>query len=143
MSGDPRIEVKSICIIQRPNGDVLATKGIDDDGVIFYRLIGGGVEFCETSADALHREVKEELNTSIRDIELLDVVENIFEYKGEKGHQVMFLYHGKIDDQDTFALESFPILDAPGLEAHWVSLQGILDKSVRFYPKTDWKKYLT
>ena len=45
----------------------------------FYRLIGGGIEFGETGAQAIKREVREEINAEIKNIKYLGLIENIFE----------------------------------------------------------------
>lgn len=48
-------------------------------GETFHRLIGGGIEFGETAEAALRREFAEELGVTLGSVELLEVVENIFE----------------------------------------------------------------
>lgn len=62
-----------------------------------HRFIGGGVELGETHRDAIVREVDEELGATIHDLTYLTAVENIFEIDGELGHEVVFLYAGRLD----------------------------------------------
>ncbi len=63
----------------------------------YHRLIGGGVELGETHRDAVLREVDEELGARVDDLTSLGVVENIFRIDGVLGHEVVFLYTGRLD----------------------------------------------
>lgn len=63
----------------------------------FHRLIGGGVELGETHREAIIREVDEELGARIVDLTYLGMVENIFRYNGELGHEVVALYSGRLE----------------------------------------------
>jgi len=44
----------------------------------FYRALGGGVDFGESSYDALKREFQEEIKTELTNIKYLGCIENIF-----------------------------------------------------------------
>ncbi|WP_148616055.1 NUDIX hydrolase [Nocardioides rubriscoriae] len=63
----------------------------------YHRLIGGGVELGETSREAVLREVDEELGAAVHDLRLVTTVENIFRFDGALGHEVVFLYSGRLD----------------------------------------------
>ena len=65
----------------------------------YHRLIGGGVEMGETHRDAVIREVREELNASIRDLKYLDVVESIYSINGRHGHEIVFVYTGRLEPE--------------------------------------------
>ena len=94
------IRVKAMLIA--PNDDFTAhavslnppTKE-DPDG--YHRLIGGGVELGESHLDAMVREVNEELGAKIRDLTFLTTVESIFRIDGTLGHEIVFLYVGRLD----------------------------------------------
>ncbi|WP_146008152.1 NUDIX hydrolase [Microbacterium aurantiacum] len=62
----------------------------------YHRLIGGSVELGETHSAAIHREVREELSASISDVRYVGVVENIFRIDGEAGHEIVFVYTGRL-----------------------------------------------
>ena len=48
------------------NGKILVSEGYDKvKKQTFYRCLGGGIEFLETSQEALKREYKEELGIDI------------------------------------------------------------------------------
>lgn len=63
----------------------------------FDRLIGGTVEFGETHRQTIIREIDEELGAEIIDLEFLGVVENIFVFDGEPGHEIVALYSGRLE----------------------------------------------
>lgn len=65
----------------------------------YHRLIGGGVELGETHGAAIRREVSEELSATIRDLQYLGVVENIFQIDGAIGHEIVFVYTGCLDPE--------------------------------------------
>ena len=65
----------------------------------FHRLIGGSVELGETHLDAVRREVREELSAAIHELSYLGVVENIFHLDGEVGHEIVFVYTGRLDPE--------------------------------------------
>jgi ADP-ribose pyrophosphatase YjhB (NUDIX family) len=65
----------------------------------FHRLIGGGVDLGETHHDAIVREVDEELGARIHDLTFLATVENIFRIDGALGHEIVFLYSGRLEPE--------------------------------------------
>ena len=65
----------------------------------YHRLIGGSVELGESHRDAVVREVHEELGATIRDLTFLAALESIFRIDGTLGHEVVFLYSGRLEPQ--------------------------------------------
>ena len=63
----------------------------------YHRLIGGGVELGETHREAIVREVDEELGATIHDLAFMATVENIFRIDGVLGHEIVFLYSGRLE----------------------------------------------
>src|SRR4029077_15138566 len=66
------------------------------EGRVFHRLIGGSVELGERAVDAAVREVAEELRATLVAPRLLGGLENVFTYDGELGHEVVFVYAGRL-----------------------------------------------
>lgn len=81
-----------------------------------------GVEFGETSRQAIVREVQEELSGEITDLRLLGVLENRFTFDGEDGHEIVFVYDGRFADEFMYAGESVTGREANNISftAHWI-----------------------
>ena len=125
-------------------GKTLATKGYDKDkNEIFYRLIGGGVEFGEKTEEAVRREVREELSCDVEKLSLTKVLENIFTYEGKQGHEIVFIYKGDLSNKELYDKETISIVEPYGtLEAEWILIEDVLLKKVILYPSLDYSTIL-
>lgn len=86
--------------LTKKDNKILVGQGYDKvKNKTFYRALGGGIEFTETSKDAIIREFKEEINADIIVHNLLGVSENIFTYKGNYGHEIVFTYSIEIPEK--------------------------------------------
>jgi ADP-ribose pyrophosphatase YjhB (NUDIX family) len=96
------IRVKAMAYLPNAAGTHHAVLRASDpsDGRTFHRLLGGGVEVGETSEAAVVREIAEELGATLVAPRLLGVVENIYTYDGEPGHEVVFVYTGRLAEGD-------------------------------------------
>ena len=131
MMSPSSIRPMAVAIIKKDDL-VLASSGHDNiKNEDFYRLPGGGIEMGETSREALEREIKEEFDAELKNIKLLEVVENIFTFNGQLGHEICFIYQADFADQALYQKQIFNILDSQlGHTATWVSI----DKTERIYP---------
>lgn len=128
------IKVKAMCIVVREGRDVLVGMGHDEaEGQSFGRLIGGHVEFGELAEDAVRREFREELGTELENLEFVRVVENVFTYNGQPGHEVVFLYRGSLADRSLYGRDSIPIADSDAVAA-WMPIADIESGAARLYP---------
>jgi ADP-ribose pyrophosphatase YjhB (NUDIX family) len=120
----------------RKDGFLLAAKGNDEvTGKVFYRLMGGGIEFGELASEALKRELKEELGAIIIHEKLIAVFENIFEFNTEKRHEITFLFEADFKEEKLYAQEQIVILDKTDRYAEWISIQEIKEKKIILYPE--------
>jgi len=132
--------VKVMCLVEH-KGRLLLCKGYDHvKKEIFFRILGGGVNFGEKVEDALRREMKEELNSDLENLRFLTVIENIFTYEGEKGHEITFLYKGDLANEDIYEKKSIPIPGEYEFPAEWVSVSDILEEKIILYPSFNYKK---
>lgn len=80
-------------------GRLLVFRGDDPSrDVVFYRPLGGSIEFGERSRDAFVREMREELGAEVTDIRYLGMIENIFTHRGKQGHEIVLLYAARFTD---------------------------------------------
>lgn len=71
----------------------------------FYRAMGGGVDFGETSLEALQREFQEEIQADLTNIKFLGCLENLFTFNGKPGHEILFVYQCDFADAKFYQLE--------------------------------------
>ncbi|WP_455040569.1 NUDIX hydrolase [Granulicatella adiacens] len=89
-------------------------------------LVGGAILVGEASRKAVAREVKEELGVDCEVEELMFVVENRFDYKGELHHMIEFHYKVNL-------LGEVPshTLDEEKYECEWIDLQRLSEYDIR------------
>ena len=117
------IRFVAICVFRHGNR-ILVAPGYDDvKGERFFRPLGGAVEFGESAADALRREIREELDCEIENVVRLGVLENRFEFQGRPGHEVVFVYDASFVDRAIYAERAVTICE-PGWDgpAEWLVL---------------------
>ncbi len=124
---DIKIRPLAVALIEKEN-KVLAIKGYDDiKKQEFFRLVGGGIEFGETGKETLKREFMEELGFEPKDIEYYTTVENIFEFNGKPGHEIILVYKAKlpkdIEDRKVFSIQEEMAKDKV---AEFVAVEGNL-----------------
>ena len=133
-------EIRPIVLgIAKNNNRILVSKGYDKvKDSTFYRCLGGGIEFQETSIEALKREFKEEIDIDIEVGDFCGIAENIFTFQGKKGHEIVFLYSINIKDEDY--KEIFPMIDDDGEDvAIWVNIEDFKTGKKILYPEEIFK----
>ncbi|WP_155541970.1 NUDIX hydrolase [Amycolatopsis camponoti] len=113
---------------------LLVFEGRDDfKDETYYRPLGGGVEFGESSRDALEREFREELDAEIKVGKRLGVLENVFTSENRPGHEIAFIYKAEFVDRGMYAKDEMKILDDPAT-ARWVDVEDFKNGSKILYP---------
>jgi len=98
----PHIRPLAICVF-RYGDKILVFEGFDPlKGETFYRPLGGGIEFGETSAETVRRELMEEISAEVKDLVYLGTLENIFTFNGLPGHEIVQVYDGALVDADLY-----------------------------------------
>jgi ADP-ribose pyrophosphatase YjhB (NUDIX family) len=130
------IRVLALGVIR--NGDrMLLEHGFDSvKQSRFFRPPGGGVEFSESTSAALRREFREELSAEIHEPRLLGVLENLFEYEGVPGHEIVFVFESRFVDASLNTRQTFVIEEDPNrpIEATWLSLEDVCSTGQPLYP---------
>ena len=118
MSKKKRIRPLAICVF-RDRDRILVMEGYDPlKQESFYRPLGGGIEFGESSAETVCRELMEEIHVEVdrQSLRYLGTLENIFTYNGEPGHEIVLIYDGTMKDPDLYARTTIVGQEADGEE---------------------------
>jgi ADP-ribose pyrophosphatase YjhB (NUDIX family) len=117
------IRVIAVCVF-RHDDKILVCEYFDQGrDTPFYRLLGGAVEFGETTQQSIKREIKEEIDKAIANLKLLTILENIFTLEGETGHEIVYIYEGHFADEAAYQRESFVVHEeGETLKASWQPL---------------------
>ncbi|MFZ5517610.1 MAG: NUDIX hydrolase [Candidatus Zhuqueibacterota bacterium] len=131
-----RIRPIALCIF-RNNGRILVGEFQDlVSKKIFYRPLGGGIEFLEPGEKAVQREIQEELSEDIENVKLLGYLENIFFHEGEHKHEIVMVFDGEFKDKSVYAKTQVDGMEANGekIKALWKSLSEFGDNGLTLYP---------
>ena len=119
-----KIRVIALGVIIKDNL-IFLSQGYDETKKqIFYRALGGGVKFGESSIEALKREFQEEINASLTNINYLASLENIFIYNGNKGHEIIQLYQCDFAQTKFYDLEELTFKEKNRTKkAGWINVE--------------------
>ena len=90
--------VTALCLITRecPHGREFLVQCADDEA--FYRFPGGMIEFGETAAETIRREMHEEYDLAVTVGPLWMVNENFYVDSDQVGHSISLIHLGEIDE---------------------------------------------
>lgn len=103
---------------------------------IFYRPLGGSIEFGERGEQALSREFKEEIGAELKNTTYLTTMENIFTYKGKPHHEIALVYNCEFKDESFYAKSEIIGREDDGspLKCLWKPISQFLDDILILYP---------
>jgi len=95
---DKRITPVALALIRRDD-EILVEEARDEiKDETFFRLLGGEIEFGEKGAEAVRRELHEELGAESAVKRLVAILENVFTYEGEPSHEIDLIYECSLHD---------------------------------------------
>ncbi len=130
------IRILALGLIQ--NGErIFMSQGYDQKKQqTFYRAMGGGVDFGETSLVALQREFQEEIQAELTNIQYLGCLENIFTYNGQHGHEIIQLYKCDFVDPKFYQLEQLEFNEGDRQKtALWVEINRFKSGDLKLVPE--------
>lgn len=98
---DYKLNVTASAIIIH-NNKILAHRNINSD---HYALLGGRIAIGEDSETTVKREVMEELGKEIEITGYVATIENFFEMKGSKYHEILFVHKAEFVNEDDKLIE--------------------------------------
>lgn len=124
-----------ICIC-RQDDRILVAEGYDSvKQEVFFRPLGGTIEFGEWAEEALQREFQEEIGAQLKNLRYLGMLENIFTCEGARGHEIVLVYDGHLVDESIYEKEVVTG-DEMGMpfKAYWKKLEEFLSGMPPLYP---------
>ncbi|MEA5514935.1 NUDIX hydrolase [Nodularia sp. UHCC 0506] len=143
MSKLGKIRVLALGLIQ-DSGRIFVSEGYDSlKKETYYRALGGGVDFGETSEAALKREFQEEIQADLTNITYIGCIESIFICNGKQGHEIIQLYQCDFVDAKFYQLESLIFSESKNHQhkALWVDISDFKSGKLRLVPE-DFFAYL-
>jgi len=97
-----QIRPLAICVF-RNRDRILVAVGYDPvKDETFYRPLGGGIEFGESSEETISREFQEEIGAQVSNQKYLGALENIFVFNGMPGHEIVLVYDGVLTESGLY-----------------------------------------
>jgi 8-oxo-dGTP pyrophosphatase MutT (NUDIX family) len=110
----PHIRPIAICVFQHQDKILVFEEYDFVKKQTFYRPLGGGIEFGETSEEAIRREMMEEMNVEVTNLKYLGTLENIFVFNGKTGHEIVQVYDGRLANSGMYEQAEMSALETDG-----------------------------
>jgi 8-oxo-dGTP pyrophosphatase MutT (NUDIX family) len=96
---------------------------------VFYRPLGGAIKFGETGAEALAREIREEIKQEINDITYQGFIENLFTLDGTPRHEFVLIYSARFTDETIHTQNEFKGMEDDGsvIRVSWQEISWFKD----------------
>jgi 8-oxo-dGTP pyrophosphatase MutT (NUDIX family) len=94
----------AICVCRNENRILVAE--YLERGRLFYRPLGGGIQFDEYGHEAVQRELREEIGGELIEVRYIGLLENIYDIEGARTHQIVLVYDGRLTDPLFYEKES-------------------------------------
>lgn len=120
---DYKLNIRAAGVIIH-NNKVLAHKNVNSE---HYALVGGRVEIGEDSETTVKREIKEEIGKDVEITGYVSTIENFFDMKGSKYHEILFIHQAEFVNKEDKKIE-YTLKNIEGkdyLQYEWLELDKI------------------
>ena len=129
-----RIRTSTICVI-RHQDRILAAPGYAGSKGVFYRPLGGEINFGEHSRQAIRRELQEEIQVEITDPRYLGVIENFYTLYDVPQHELVIVYEADLVDVSLYGTSSIQGDEGgQAFRVEWVSLTEFTEGRASLFP---------
>ncbi|MEK3808138.1 NUDIX domain-containing protein [Bacillus sp. FSL H8-0547] len=111
-------------------------EGQNSKGIgLYYRPIGGTIEFGEKSSETLVREFSEEIRVEVVVRRYISCIENIFKINENIGHEITQIYLVEFKDTNLYQQEYFTVSEGNKVTcAKWILKEEIFSGGKVLYP---------
>ena len=83
--------------------------------------LAGGIEFAETGAEAITRELHEEIGATATRVAYLGTIEEIYDWDGQKRHELYLCYDVNLAERAFYEANEVPVVEPDGSDyvARW------------------------
>ena len=116
---------------------VFESREHDSRGRIFYRPLGGSIEFGEYGHQTLAREIREEIGAEVENVRYLGLNENLFRAPdGQRAHEIVLVYEADLADKALYEVDEMLVTEDTGatFQAFWKSLTFFQRGEAPLYP---------
>jgi uncharacterized protein (DUF1330 family)/ADP-ribose pyrophosphatase YjhB (NUDIX family) len=76
--------------------------------------LAGGIEFGESVAEAIARELREEIGATTTRADYLGATEDIYDWAGQRRHELYFVYDVELAERELYDAEELPVVEPDG-----------------------------
>ncbi len=126
----------AICIFRKEDQVFVGELYDASKDEVFYRPLGGTIEFGEPARETVKRELQEEIDAEVANLRYLGALENLFTHEGASGHEIVLVYEGDFPDKAFYQAETVPAQEEDGMAfvACWKPLQEFREGKAPLYP---------
>jgi 8-oxo-dGTP pyrophosphatase MutT (NUDIX family) len=116
---------------------VFESREHDAQGRIYYRPLGGSIEFGEYGHQAVARELREEISAQVENVRYLGLCENLFQSpSGDRAHEIVLVYEADLVDKTLYEKKEMVAVEDSGavFRVLWKPLSFFQRSGAPLYP---------
>lgn len=120
---DYKLNVRAGAVIIH-NNKILLHRNLNSD---HYAILGGRISIGESSEETVKRELVEEIGKKIEITGYISTIENFFELKGSKYHEIMFIHKAEfVNEEDKKIVDTMKNIEGKDyLQYEWIDIDKI------------------
>jgi uncharacterized protein (DUF1330 family)/ADP-ribose pyrophosphatase YjhB (NUDIX family) len=120
----PFVRPVATAVVRRADSLLVWEDRNPQTGEVVCVPLAGGIEFGETGAEAIARELREEIAATVTRTDYLGAIEDIYDWGGEKRHELYLVYDVDLARRELYDADEVPVVEPDRTEyvARWRSL---------------------